>query len=147
MLTHVYLRSASEADTEKIVALLAQCGLATEDVAEILDSFQIALCDDSIVGCAAAERHGQSIVIRSVAVAPAYRDRGVASRLVEKLLVRARGTEVRQAFLLSTSAPAYFARWGFSHIPAHKAPSELQASLEFTNAARTSALCMYCELN
>ena len=147
MLTHVYIRSASQVDMEKIAALLAQCGLATEDVAEILDTFQIALCDDRIVGCAAAERHGQSIVIRSVAVEPAYRDRGVASRLVEKLLVRARGTEARQAFLLSTAAPAYFARWGFSHIPVDKAPSELQASLEFRNAARTSALCMYCELN
>lgn len=106
MLTHVYIRSASQVDTEKVAALLAQCGLATEDVAEILDTFQIALCDDRIVGCAAAERHGQSIVIRSVAVEPAYRDRGVASRLVEKLLVRARGTEARQAFLLSTAAPA-----------------------------------------
>lgn len=146
MLTYVYIRSASQVDTEKIAALLTQCGLATEDVAGILDTFQIALCDDRIVGCAAAERHSQSIVIRSVAVEPAYRDRGIASRLVEKLLVRARGTETRQAFLLSTSAPAYFARWGFSHIPVDTAPAELQASLEFRNAARTSALCMYCEL-
>ncbi|MDW3686737.1 GNAT family N-acetyltransferase [Cupriavidus sp. CV2] len=146
MLTHVYLRPASQADTGNIAALLTQCGLATENLEEILDSFQIALCDDRLVGCAAAECHGQSIVIRSVAVEPAYRDRGIASRLVEKLLVRARGTEARHAFLLSTSAPAYFARWGFSRIPVNEAPPELQASPEFRNAARSSALCMHCEL-
>lgn len=146
MLTHVYLRSASQADIEPMTSLLAKCGLATEDVTEILDSFQIALCDGRIVGCAAAERRGHSIVIRSVAVESGYRDRGVASRLVEKLLVRARGTEVRHVFLLSASAPSYFARWGFCHIPFDKAPSEVQASREFSNAAQSSALCMYCEL-
>jgi predicted N-acetyltransferase YhbS len=48
----------------------------------------------------------------SVAVEPDYRDRGIAGCLVETLLMRARGTEARDAYLFSTVAPAYFARWG-----------------------------------
>ncbi len=140
------LRLAARADLPQIAALLERCRLSTEDVAEIIDSFHVAHCDGRVIGCAAAERHGDSIVIRSVAVEPTSRDRGVATRLVNALLMRARGTEVRHAVLLSASAPAYFARWGFSLIPADKAPTDARASSEFQGATLTSALCMHCEL-
>ncbi|WP_432258067.1 GNAT family N-acetyltransferase [Cupriavidus sp. TMH.W2] len=146
MATHAHLRSASQADLPQIAVLLEQCRLTREGITKIVDSFHVAHCDGRIIGCAAAERHGESIVIRSVAVEPACRDRGVATRLVDALLMRARGTEVRHAVLLSASAPAYFARWGFSLIPADKAPSDARASSEFQDAAQTSALCMHCEL-
>nr|WP_081862108.1 GNAT family N-acetyltransferase [Cupriavidus sp. SK-3] len=141
-----HLRLASRADLPQIAALLEQCRLTTDGVAEIIDGFHVAQCDGRVIGCAAAERHGDSIVIRSVAVEPTSRDRGVAARLVDALLMRARGTEVRHAVLLSASAPAYFARWGFSLIPADKAPTDARASSEFQDAAQTSALCMHCEL-
>jgi amino-acid N-acetyltransferase len=47
---------------------------------------------------------------------------------------------------LSTAAPAYFARWGFSLFPADKAPPAVRGSTTFRHAERTSALCMRCEL-
>ncbi|WP_082055223.1 GNAT family N-acetyltransferase [Cupriavidus basilensis] len=146
MLTDVQLRSASHSDLQQIVALLERCRLPAADVVQIIENFHIALCDGRIVGCAATEHHGTSILIRSVAVEPAYRERGIASRLVEALLMRARGTEVRDAYLLSTVAPAYFARWGFSVIPAEEAPPEVTASSAFQRATQTSARCMRCEL-
>ncbi|MGO4812762.1 GNAT family N-acetyltransferase [Cupriavidus sp. 2MCAB6] len=146
MLTDVQLRSASHSDWQQVVTLLESCRLPAADVVEIIEAFHIAVCDGHIVGCAAAEHHGESILIRSVAVEPEYRDRGIASRLVEALLMRARGTEARDAYLLSTVAPAYFARWGFSLIPAEEAPPEVTASSAFQRAAQTSALCMRCEL-
>lgn len=146
MRRYPHLRFASLADLPQIAALLEQCRLTTDGVAEIIDSFHVAHCDGRVIGCAAAELHGESIVIRSVAVEPTSRDRGVATRLVDTLLMRARGTEVRHAVLLSASAPAYFARWGFSLIPADKVPTEARASSEFQSATITSALCMHCEL-
>jgi len=146
MLTNVRLRSASQSDWPQISALLVQCRLRTEDLFASVESFQVALSDGRIVGCAAAEQHGTSIVIRSVAVDPDYRDRGIASQLTDALLMHARGTEVRHALLVSASAPAYFARWGFSHIPFDEAPAEVRGSAEFRNAAHGSALCMHCDL-
>lgn len=146
MLTDVRLRSASHSDWRQVVALLERCRLPAADVVTITENFELALCDGRIVGCAAAEHHGESILIRSVAVEPEYRERGIASRLVEALLMRARGTEARDAYLLSTVAPAYFARWGFSLIPAEEAPPEVTASSAFQRATQTSALCMRCEL-
>ncbi len=146
MLTDVRLRAASQTDCQQISELLECCGLPTEDVSDIIDSFQIALADGRIVGCAAAERHGVAILIRSVAVELAFRDRGIASQLVEALLMKARGTEVREAYLLSTTAPAYFARWGFSLFPADQVPVDIRTSAAFQRAALASALCMRCEL-
>lgn len=146
MLTDVQLRSASRSDWQQVVTLLERCRLPAADIAEMIEAFHIAVCDGHIVGCAATEHHGESILIRSVAVEPEYRERGIASRLVEALLMRARGTEARDAYLLSTAAPAYFARWGFSLIPAEEAPPEVTASSAFQRAAQTSARCMRCEL-
>ncbi len=147
MSNHAQLRSATQSDLSEIASLLDACGLATSDLAQIIDSFHVALCDGILVGCAAAIRLSKSIIIRSVAVEPIYRDRGIASRLVELLLVRARGTEARHAFLLSAAAPAYFARWGFSHVPVEAAPTEVQALADVHSSVPAMAWCMRCELS
>jgi len=146
MLTDVVLRSAVRSDWHHIAALLEQCGLPTSDTFERIEDFQVAIYEDRIVGCAAAEYHGPHVLIRSVAVEPAYRERGIATRLVDVLLLRARGTEARDAYIFSTVAPAYFARWGFSLVTAENVPQEIKLSPAVQRAALTSALCMRCEL-
>ncbi|WP_316150617.1 GNAT family N-acetyltransferase [Cupriavidus sp. BIC8F] len=146
MLTGVVLRSASRSDWHHIAALLERCGLPTSDTSNIIESFQVALYEGRIIGCAAAEHHSSSVLIRSVAVEPAYRDRGIAGCLVETLLMRARGTEARDAYLFSTVAPAYFARWGFSLVADEKVPLEVKSSPAVQRAAQASALGMRCEL-
>ncbi|WP_244223042.1 GNAT family N-acetyltransferase [Cupriavidus lacunae] len=146
MLTDVVLRSAFRSDWHHIAALLEQCGLPTSDTSEIVEDFQVALYENRIIGCAAAEHHGSSVLIRSVAVEPAYRDRGIAGCLVEALLMRARGTEAHEAYIFSTVAPAYFARWGFSLVETEDVPLEVMSSPAVQRAALTSALCMRCEL-
>jgi amino-acid N-acetyltransferase len=146
MLTDVVLRSASRSDWHHIAALLEQCGLPNSDTFQIIESFQVALYEGHIIGCAAAEHHGSGVLVRSVAVEPAYRDRGIAGCLVEALLMRARGTEAREAYIFSAVAPAYFARWGFSLVAADDVPLEVMASSAVRRAAQASALCMRCEL-
>ncbi|MGY2489192.1 GNAT family N-acetyltransferase [Cupriavidus sp. CP313] len=111
-----------------------------------MEDFQVALYENRIIGCAAAEHHGSNVLIRSVAVEPAYRDRGIAGCLVEALLMRARGTEAREAYIFSTVAPAYFARWGFELVSAEDVPLEVMSSPPVQRAALTSALCMRCKL-
>jgi amino-acid N-acetyltransferase len=143
----VQLRAASPADCDQVATLLKRCGLPSDDTEQIIEAFHVALDKGGrIVGCVAAEPLGKSIVVRTAAVDALYRDRGIASRLIETLLVRARGTGAHEAYLLSTAAPAYFARWGFSLFPADKAPPAVRGSTTFRHAERTSALCMRCEL-
>lgn len=142
----VQLRPASLADGREVAALLKNSGLPVGDAEEIIEAFHVALDKGRIIGCAAAERGGKSVVIRSVAVDPMYRDQGIASLLISTLLVRARAAGLREAYLLSTSAPLYFARWGFYLFRAEDAPAEVRASTTFREAERTSALCMRCDL-
>lgn len=146
MLTDVHLRSASPSDAISIAALLERCGLPNADTAAIIKYFHIALHAGSLIGCAAAEPHGSDILIRSVAVEPAWRDQGIATHLVAALLIRARGTDARAAYLLSSSAPAYFARWGFSLFPVEQVPAAISASPAFQRARQDPAVCMRCAL-
>ena len=142
----IHLRQASLDDWSDVAALLRRCGLPAEDTQGSIDAFHVALDKGRIIGCVAGEQGGRAIVVRSAAVDPIYRDRGIASRLIETLLLRARGTGAREAYLLSTTAPSYFARWGSSLFPAEKVPAEVRASMVFRSAERTSALCMRCDL-
>ncbi|WER50286.1 GNAT family N-acetyltransferase [Cupriavidus sp. WKF15] len=146
MLTDVVVRSALRSDWHHIAALLEQCGLPTSDTYELIEDFQVAIYEDRIVGCAAAEYRGSHVLIRSVAVEPAYRENGIATRPVEILLMRARGTEAHDAYIFSTVAPAYFARWGFSLVATEEVPHEVKLLPAVQRAALTSALCMRCEL-
>ncbi|QRQ85871.1 GNAT family N-acetyltransferase [Cupriavidus oxalaticus] len=146
MMTDVLLRPATPSDWHQVAALLERCGLPTSDVSLIIESFQIAIYEGLIVGCAAAEHHGTSVLIRSAAVEAAYRDRGIATRIVDALLMRARGTEARDAYVFSVVAPAYFARWGFTLVANEAVPQEVMSSIAAQRATRASALCMRCEL-
>ena len=84
--------------------------------------------------------------MRSVAVLREWRDQGIASHLVNAVMMRARANGSRRAVLLTSTCPSYFARYGFTLIHASKLPPEILESKEFQRMRNTSALCMCCEL-
>ncbi|NUA31445.1 GNAT family N-acetyltransferase [Cupriavidus basilensis] len=140
------IRAAQPADWPAIAEVLEACGLASDDLDPSLALFHIAVLDGGIVGCAGAEGYGDTVVVRSVAVLPPYRDRGIATHLVSALLMRARANGCTRAVLLSASCPSYFARYGFSLISADRLPPEVRASREFRQQEGALPLCMSCEL-
>lgn len=146
MLSDFRLRTALNYDCPQIIALLERCRLSSAGIVSVIESFFVALLGGRIIGCAAAEPHGEVTLIRSVAVDPLFRNRGIASLLVEATLMRARGMEARYVFLFSSRAPAFFCRWGFSLYPSKNVPTALRASPAFNIAKEISALCMRCEL-
>ncbi len=140
------IRAARPSDGPAIAAVLERCGLPTDDVIRLVEHFHVAVMDEQLVGCAGAERIGEIAVIRSVAVLPSYRDQGVATHLVQAVLMRARSGGARRAVLVSAACPTYFTRYGFSLVPAAKLPGEVLASREFDRQRGADALCMACEL-
>lgn len=113
------------------------------DGAASIAHFHVALHAGRLIGCAATEpQHAPDILLRAVAVTPDWRDLDVATRLVAALLIRARGADTRAAYLLSSSAPAYFALWGFSLFPVEQVPAVVRASSTFQRCSREGALCM-----
>jgi len=77
-------------------------------------SFFVALAGDRIVGCCALQIYSKRMAeVRSLAVHPDFQDRGVASRLVQECIRRAKERGVRELFAV-TSQTSFFERQGFA---------------------------------
>jgi amino-acid N-acetyltransferase len=77
-------------------------------------SFFVARLSGKLIGCCALQVYSKRLAeVRSLAVHPDFQDRGVASKLVECCVRRARERGVRELFAV-TSQTAFFGRLGFA---------------------------------
>jgi N-acetylglutamate synthase-like GNAT family acetyltransferase len=133
------LRQAAPADWPAVARLLSSHGLPLAGAEANLPTTVLAVVGGEVVGCAAAEVHGAAVLLRSVAVAPGLHERGIGRALVGTVLDEARRRGLDTVHLLTTTAPDWFARFGFGHEPIGRAPASLSASAEFQGACPASA--------
>ena len=139
----VVLRRATEADREAVLALLADAGLAIEGVAESFARFVVAAkSSGEVVGAAGLERYEDAGLVRSVVVAKEARGSSVGSALARWVLDDARALGVRELYLLTTSADAFFARLGFARVTRESVPAHVRASGQFAGQCCASATVM-----
>lgn len=141
------VRSAHTADFDAVCALLRASDLPLAGVPESLEGFLVAEADGVVVGVAGLEVHGRDGVLRSVAVAADRRGHGLGARLTASVLDRARERGVRDVYLLTTTADAWFPRHGFRSIGREAASPEVAESIEFREACPASAVAMVLELS
>ncbi|HEV8659431.1 MAG TPA: arsenic resistance N-acetyltransferase ArsN2 [Thermoanaerobaculia bacterium] len=139
---HIAISSAAQADVDAIKAILIGNNLPTAGVDDHWRSFVIARAGGTVIGCAGAEMYQGAALIRSVAVVPEYRSRGVGHELVRQLLDRLTASGLREFYLLTTTAENYFGRRGFEKIDRSEVHPQLLASREFQDACPKSAVCM-----
>lgn len=101
-------------DPAEVLPLLAACNLPADGLADA--RLVVARLDGELVGCAGLEVWGEHGLLRSVAVAPAHRGRGIGEALVADRLGYARGEALASVSLLTTGASLFFGRLGFSPI-------------------------------
>jgi amino-acid N-acetyltransferase len=142
VLTELSFRSATNADLTEIAELLTSADLPLAGVEMHLSGFLLAFRSDSLAGCGALERYGETALLRSVAVAPALRNTGLGTEMVARLLENARETGTRSVLLLTTTASNYFERFGFQTISRAEVPLPVLASAEFQGACPASATLM-----
>ncbi|WP_376793506.1 arsenic resistance N-acetyltransferase ArsN2 [Thermogemmatispora sp.] len=99
------------------------------------------------LACAGLERYGRRALLRSVAVASAWRQRGVGSQLVRTVLLEAQALGLKEVYLLTTGAEAFFARLGFQPIARDEVPIALHASEEWRDACPQTACAMLYRLS
>jgi arsenate reductase len=139
----VSIEPAAPADLAAVEALVAAGGLPTEVVGDRFPgAYAVARRAGAVVGAAALERHGDAALLRSVAVAGGERGRGTGIALVADRLAGAADTGVGRVYLLTTTAPDFFRRFGFAEVERDSAPAALQASPEFAALCPSSATCM-----
>lgn len=137
------IRSAQSADHAEIERLLIDSKLPSEGIAQLLNGFLVAEADAKIVGVVGLEACGEYALLRSAAVSPQWRGKGVGRQLVERLLARAESEGVRALYLLTTTAEGYFPSFGFQVTTRDTVPAEVQATDEFRGACPASATVMY----
>lgn len=133
-------------DGETIVALLTAGHLPPDGLNDHLATTFVARQNGHIVGCAALEVYVDGALLRSVAVAPELRGRGVGRDLTDAALVAARDLRVPALYLLTTTADHYFPKFGFERITRADVPASVRASVEFTSACCASAVVMRKQL-
>ena len=138
----VSISPASPADIEAIKELLELNDLPVAGVDDHWKTFIVARDGVQIVGCGGSEAYRNAALIRSIAVAPSYRSRGVGRQIVRQLLDRLSALGVREFYLLTTTAADYFRKRGFKKCDRDEVNPQLLASREFQDACPASATVM-----
>ena len=126
-----------------MVKLLAAAGLPTEDVTtEESVQLWVASANEVSLGVIGLERFGDEGLLRSLAVAPPHRGRGLGHELVEHLERDARSVGVDRLVLLTETAEPFFRALGYEVIDRALVSNGMQQSAEFRSLCPNSAICM-----
>ncbi len=132
---------------QSIVAVLEAEKLPVDDLPETLDNFLVATEDGQVIGVIGLETYDVYGLLRSLAVMPEYRNRGVAGKLIEHLESLAASGGLKVLYLLTETAPGYFERKGFQKITRYEVPDEVKRSSEFSHVCPVSAIAMKKSIN
>ena len=107
------IRKATQADLKDIKTILSFYYLDTENVEKNLPEFIVAQTNNKIIGCACLDL-GDVVELRSIAILPSYRNKGVGSKLVDAILKRAE--DLTDTVYLRTTSPVFFEKKGFTKL-------------------------------
>ena len=137
---------AGQPDLPAICQLLVDQQLPVDDLSGNI-SFFVARDDaGELVATGGVEHYGKCGLLRSVAVRADQQGRGIGQQLVKYVeqAAMARGTE--DLFLLTTTAPEFFRRWGFASVDRAAVPEEIRSTTEFSSVCPASAVCLHKRL-
>ena len=136
------LRPASNQDLPRVEKLLNESKLPLDGVKESLKDFLVAEANGDIVGVAGLEVCCDDALLRSVAVRPEWRSKGVGRALVTRAIAEAESRGLRALYLLTTTAEHYFPSFGFTKVERSTIPEQVRSTKEFTSACPASAVAM-----
>lgn len=141
------MRLSSNPELQEVSALLARCGLPSEDIKpESLPDFVVAMEGNTPVGVAGLEVLGSSALVRSVGVAASHRCHGLGSNLLAAVEAQAKERGVKQLYLLTNDAQTFFGRHGYKIVQRCSAPAEIQACSQFDSSCCEAATLMSKQL-
>ena len=116
----VNIRSAGTGDIQDIKCILSQYILETELVDDNIDQFVVAETRDRIVGCACLISSMGVVELRSIAVLPGWKNKGIGRRLFDTMEQRAKGMADR--IYVRTTARGFFEKMGFEALDDSQKP-------------------------
>jgi amino-acid N-acetyltransferase len=143
----IEIRGARADDRDAVAALLERTALPPDGLDEQFgEAYAVAVADGEIVGAAGVEVYGSAGLLRSVAVDPGWRGRGLGQRLSEERLGWAAARGLDTVYLLTTTAADFFPRLGFVPVPREEVPAEVRGSLQFAGVCPSTAAVLAVRL-
>jgi amino-acid N-acetyltransferase len=134
------------ASADEAIPLLLECALPVADLsaAAPIQFFGIR-AENTLIGLVGLEAHPPHALLRSLAVAPAFRASGLGRKLVAFAESQATARGITQLFLLTTTAEKFFAGLGYSPVDRADAPPEIQSTAQFSGLCPSSSafLCKH----
>ncbi|WP_336034279.1 arsenic resistance N-acetyltransferase ArsN2 [Halobacterium yunchengense] len=140
------VRRATGRDREALAALLADAGLPDGHVRAGGGRYYVGRVDGLVTAGGGLELCGDAALLRSVVVAAAHRGRGHGTAVCGTLEAAARDAGVREVFLLTTTATAFFDGLGYDVVDRDAAPASVRETAQFGDVCPTTATCMRREI-
>ncbi len=131
-------------DKQEVLDLLAGAELPVEDLTdETMKNFMVARDKDNIIiGVVGIEMFQEDGLLRSLAVQPAYRGKGLGSQLTREIESFASSNGIKTLYLLTMTAADFFSKYAYQVIQRDQAPETIQNTAEFNNLCPESAVCL-----
>ena len=126
-------------DLPRIEALLRDAGLPVKGVAPLIEDFLVVRSDGQVVAAGVIEPLTEGGLLRSVVVDPALRGQGLGQAVVDALVHQSHGP----LYLLTETAPDFFASRGFEHLSRAEAPEAVRHTQEYCSLCAESAALMW----
>ena len=139
---HASIERARAEDGPLILQLLSAAELPVDGLLDHLDTAVVAHTADRVVGCAAFEIYTDGALLRSVVVDDSVNGQGIGTRLTTAALDLASVLGMPAVYLLTTTAEAFFPKFGFVRIARSEVPASVQMSVEFRSACPSTAVVM-----
>jgi amino-acid N-acetyltransferase len=128
------------------VKALSEAALPVPDPALPNQTFMELYVGGRRVGYSGLEIHGVAGLLRSVVVLPDAQGKGYGALVVKAAVEQARCDGLRELWLLTTAASAFFAHMAWVQRERADAPAQIAASSEFASICPASATCMSFDL-
>ena len=107
-----------------------------------LKHFLMARDSSAMIGLVGLEIQGGLALLRSLAVNEGYRNRGLATLLIEKIEDYARSLKISTLYLLTMTAEDFFQKRDYQRTARETAPTGIQETAEFKELCPATAAFM-----
>ncbi len=129
-------------EASAIEPLLLAAGLPVDDLPADLHHFLFLGSATTPTGVVGLEPYGAEALLRSLVVRPAARKNGLGGVLLEAAEDHAKALRVRDLYLLTESAEAFFADRGWQVISRSEAPAAIKQTRQFAELCPDNATFM-----
>lgn len=133
-------------DRPRVRQLLQQCGLPIDDLDTAPVDFLVMREAGQVVGAVGLESADGVGLLRSLAVLPSLHGQGRGGALVAAVERLAEQRGIDDLYLLTTTAPSFFALHDYLRVHRGSVPLALQGTAQFTALCPATAVCMHKRL-